>query len=98
MPGAGDLGVPEFVEGVAVRNMRLRRLFMQGLTRIEIAAMRRGGKGFSEMEDAAKDETLREVEEGHPPFFHDFSQDGYLLLQRFELTVQIYPKQSFPSR
>ena len=46
-PGAGALGIGDFVESVAVGEPGLIRLFMQGLAAIEIAAAERGPDGFA---------------------------------------------------
>ena len=46
-PGAGSLGIGDFVEGVAVGEPGLTRLFVQGLAAIEIAAAERGAGGFA---------------------------------------------------
>ena len=68
-PGAGSLGIGDFVEGVAVGEPGLTRLFVQGLAAIEIAAAERGAGGFSALSDDAKDETLRAVEQANADFF-----------------------------
>ena len=68
-PGAGSLGIGDFVEGVAVGEPGLTRLFVQGLAAIEIAAAERGAGGFSALSDHAKDETLRAVERANADFF-----------------------------
>jgi len=68
-PGAGDLGLVEFVENAVERNVRLRRLFLEGLAQIEMTSARREGKEFQELSDAEIDETLRQVQVEHPRFF-----------------------------
>ena len=77
MPGAGEVGVVEFVEGVAVKNLRLRRLFIEGLAHIEITAMQSGAGEFQDLADAAKDETLRQVEAAHSTFFQELVSQTY---------------------
>jgi hypothetical protein len=76
-PGAGDLGLADFVESVVAQNNKLRRLFMEGLVQIEIAAAGREGKEFLELADAARDEILREVEAQHPQFFEALVRQCY---------------------
>ncbi len=68
-PGAGSLGIGDFVEGVAVGEPGLIRLFMQGLSAIEIAAAERGADGFAALSGEAKDDALRAVEVSHADFF-----------------------------
>ena len=68
-PGAGSLGIGDFVESVAVGEPGLIRLFMQGLAAIEIAAAERGPEGFAALSNDAKDEALRSVEASHADFF-----------------------------
>ena len=68
-PGAGSLGVGDFVESVAVGQPGLTRLFVQGLAAVEIAAAERGPGGFAGLSSEAKDETLRAVEQSNRNFF-----------------------------
>ena len=68
-PGAGSLGVGDFVAGVAVGEPGLTRLFVQGLAAIEISAAERGAGGFAALSGEAQDETLRAVEQRHADFF-----------------------------
>ena len=67
--GAGSLGIGDFVEGVAVGEPGLTRLFVQGLAAIEIAAAERGAGGFAALSGEARDETLRAVEQANADFF-----------------------------
>ena len=76
-PGAGSLGIGDFVEGVAVGEPGLTRLFVQGLTAIEIAATERGAGGFASLSDEAKDETLRAVEQANAVFFDQLVLQTY---------------------
>ena len=76
-PGAGSLGIGDFVEGVAVGEPGLTRLFVQGLAAIEIAASERGAGGFAALSDEAKDETLRSVEQTSGAFFDQLVLQTY---------------------
>src|SRR5688500_20180977 len=60
-PGAGDLGLAGFVEGVVAQSSKLRRLFIEGLAQIEITAVGKEGKEVLGLTDAARDQTQREV-------------------------------------
>lgn len=68
-PGAGALGIGDFVEGVAVGEPGLTRLFVQGLSAIEIAASERGPGGFAALDGPGQIAALRAVEESSPDFF-----------------------------
>ena len=68
-PGAGALGVGDFVESAAAGEPGLTRLFVQGLAAIEIAAAGRGPDGFAALPADAQDAALRAVEASHAEFF-----------------------------
>jgi len=68
LPGAGDLGVAEFVETWVSKDNRLRRQFNQGLAHIEIIAATQG-TGFLELSGPARDAVLKQVESEQPQFF-----------------------------
>ena len=76
-PGAGSLGVGDFVESVAVGEPGLTRLFVQGLAAIDIAAAERGPEGFAALPNQAKDEALRTVEESQGNFFNQLVLQVY---------------------
>ena len=76
-PGAGSLGIGDFVEGVAVGEPGLTRLFVQGLAAIEIAAAEQGPGGFGGLDIAAKDAALRSVEQSNSDFFDQLVLQTY---------------------
>ena len=76
-PAAGDLGGAQFVEGVAAKNIALRRSLSEGLAQLEIAASRRGRSGFAGLSATEQDATLREVEAQSPVFFREFVRQCY---------------------
>ena len=77
LPGAGDLGVREFVEGVAAEKPQLRRLFNAGLALVDITASAKGSTAFLALTDDSKDATLREVEAASPEFFDQLVLQAY---------------------
>ena len=77
LPGAGDLGLAAFLEGVIEGKARTNRLFNEGLAQIEIAAVIREPSGFQALSEEGKDSTLREVEESHPEFFDELVRQTY---------------------
>ena len=68
-PGAGALGIGDFVESVAAGEPGLIRLFVQGLSAIAIAAAERGPDGFAALPGEAQDATLQAVEASNSDFF-----------------------------
>ena len=77
IPGAGDLGVGEYIEGVVAEKAQLRRLFNDGLVLIDITASRKGSPSFLTLTDEAQDQTLREVEAASPEFFDQLVLQAY---------------------
>ena len=76
-PGAGDLGVVEYLDRVVGESPALTSLFLPGLAHIEIATSRAHGKGFGSLSTDEKDRVLRQVEQEHPDFFSTLVQQTY---------------------
>ena len=76
-PGAGSLGIGDFVESVAAGEPGLTRIFVQGLAAIEIAAAEQAPNGYAAMSNEQKDETLRSVEASHAGFFEQLVLQVY---------------------
>ena len=68
MPGAGEAGTADYLDGIAAGSAQLARLFARGLQDIEIAAARIGD-GFDDLSGDQQDEVLRGVEADSPEFF-----------------------------
>ena len=68
MPGAGELGTADYLDGIAAGSAGIARLFFGGLQDIEIAAARLGS-GFEKLSGDQQDEVLRGVEAHSPEFF-----------------------------
>lgn len=68
-PGAGALGVSDFVASAAAGEPGLVRLFVQGLAALEIAAAERGADGFASLPPESQDAALQAVEASHAAFF-----------------------------
>ena len=77
LPGAGDLGLVAFLEGVVESEAQFNRLFNDGLAQIEIAAGVREPSGFQALNDEGKDAALKEVEASHPEFFDELVRQTY---------------------
>ena len=68
MPAAGDIGIGGFIDAFAAERTARRRLVLDGLVQIELAAAERGGD-FSSLSSDAQMDTLRAVESSAPEFF-----------------------------
>ncbi len=68
MPGAGEVGVADYLDSIAAGSGQLARLFSRGLQGVEIAAARLG-PGFDGLSGDQQDEVLRGVESANPEFF-----------------------------
>ena len=77
LPGAGELGVATYVDGVIGKSAALKRLFSVGLRAIEERSHDSKGEGFSELSDVEKDAVLRQVESDIPDFFEKLVQHAY---------------------
>ena len=78
LPGAGELGVGEFVESVAGSSAVQTRLLVDVLKLIEVTAGLRGSGAFGELDDEAKEEALRAVESDAPEFFDELVRVTYV--------------------
>ena len=76
MPSASEMGLTDFIESVLVAQTPLRRLFIEGLAQIEIAAARSGGS-FGDLSGENKDSALREVEASNAAFFDELVRQTY---------------------
>ena len=76
LPGAGDLGIAEFVENAIAHVPQLCRLFLDGLTQIEIAGSEPGVK-FSQLSGEDQDAALQRVEDQHSAFFSALVRQCY---------------------
>lgn len=76
MPAAGDLGIADFVESIAAASTGRRRILLDGLAQIEIAARERGG-AFAALQPAAQTATLQAVADARPAFFQELVTQTY---------------------
>lgn len=73
MPGAGDLGVAGFVESVAAGSTGKRRLLLDGLVQVELAA----GGAFAALAEPAQVAALQSVQASSPEFFQELVTQTY---------------------
>lgn len=90
LPGAGDLEVGAVVERQMAGSVRLRRLFLEGLTEIGVAAQRASGADFVALDAAPQTAVLQTVEELRPAFFValvEHTYRGYYTLRVVQTAV-----------
>jgi hypothetical protein len=78
LPGAGELGVAEFVESAGCSSPGQTRLLVDGLKLIEVTSGRSGSEAFGELDDDARDEVLGDVESTSPGFFDELVRLTYV--------------------
>ena len=76
MPGAGEVGTADYLDGIAAGSAQIARLFATGLQDIEIAAAR-SGSGFHELSGDQQDEILRAAEADDSEFFDALIRHTY---------------------
>ena len=67
LPGAGDLGLSQFVASVAAGSPASARLFTLGLRQVDIASPK--GSSFIDLSAQEQDTALKAVESSSPEFF-----------------------------
>ena len=68
-PGAGNVGAGEAIEADIAASPEERRLFLDGVSEVDLVAWRTRDRGFLDLEEGARDEVLRAVEAENPSFF-----------------------------
>jgi hypothetical protein len=95
LPGAGDLDVGASIERTLANSTRLRRLFLDGLADIAIAAELE----FLELDAARQTAVLETVEQREPAFFAalvEHTYRGYYTLPAVQLAVGFEPRPPQP--
>ena len=80
IPGAGELGVAQFIDSVLGGSIALRRIFAVGLDRVTLTSHEAYSRGFEELSDERKDAVLKRVEAAEPEFFQQLvlrTYNGY---------------------
>ena len=77
VPGAGEIGIAEHVEGIAGVSPQSRALLTNGLKTIEAISGSSHSKMFVDLSDREKTEVLNEVESQHPEFFAVLVRETY---------------------
>lgn len=95
LPGAGGLGVADAIDRTLGETPSLRRLFFDGLVRIEVAA----GGAFLGLGGEDQDAALRRVEAAEPAFFAalvNHTYRGYYVHHR--VLKQLEASMGYPAR
>ncbi len=98
MPGAGQAGTADHIDGVVGASPRMARLFAAGLRSIESAAVRRG-TDFVDMSGDQKDEILRGIEANKSAFFETLllhTYNGYYSNPRVVEALGLEPRPPQP--
>jgi hypothetical protein len=77
LPGAGGLGVDAAVDRTLSQTPKLRRLILDGLSQIVVAAERTAGADFLALDAGAREGVLRGVEAAEPAFFAALVEHTY---------------------
>lgn len=77
LPGAGGLGVDAAIDRTLALTPKLRRLFLDGLAEIAVAAQRETGRELVALDAATQEAVLRAVEEAEPAFFAALVEHTY---------------------
>jgi hypothetical protein len=95
LPGAGDLDVDVSLEQSLAGAVDLRRLFLDGLSEIDV----RAGRAFVELDTASQAAVLETVERTSPKFFAalvEHTYRGYYVLPRVQRAIGFEPRPPQP--
>jgi Gluconate 2-dehydrogenase subunit 3 len=68
-PGAGDLGIANYLDSVVGRSTEWRRLFAHGMVQVDIFSQEQFAGAFINLADDQKDGVLCHLEHRNPEFF-----------------------------
>ena len=68
-PGAGEIGVADYLDGAVSESSQLRRIFSDGLSTVQVVAAQNGSE-FEDLDADTQDEVLRKIEADHSDFFN----------------------------
>jgi hypothetical protein len=99
LPGAGDLEVGMSIERTLGVSVRLRRLFLEGLADIAVAAHQQVGADFLTLDGPTQTTILEAVEQRQPAFFAalvEHTYRGYYTLAVVQRAVGFDPRPPQP--
>jgi hypothetical protein len=71
LPGAGDLGIADFIERAIALTPDACRIFLAGIDEIDFTAMSQTAAAFADLPTDRQDQMLKIVELSHPFFFEE---------------------------
>ncbi|MQF70162.1 gluconate 2-dehydrogenase subunit 3 family protein [SAR202 cluster bacterium AD-804-J14_MRT_500m] len=77
LPGAGQLGIGQYLDRVIGESPEMKNLFSAGLSSITMASEEKLGMGFCELGDEDKTNLLKEIEENDSIFFRNLILHAY---------------------
>lgn len=77
-PGAGDLGVIDYIDDVVGRSAELKHIFSDGLVQIQHDSQSGYQSAFTTLCDEDKDVLLNKIEFENPDFFQELIKYTYL--------------------
>ena len=76
-PGAGQLGIAEYLDRTVGASARLKKLFTRGLAQIEITSHARHSSEFADLSAEQQDAVLSDVESAEAEFFEALVRQTY---------------------
>ena len=95
LAGAGGLGVDRMIERTLALTPSLRRLFLEGLTAIQVASAGQADRDFLALDATAQESVLRAVESSSPAFFAALVEHTY---RGYYILPEVHAAIGFPSR
>ena len=95
LPGAGGLGVAAVIDRTLAQTPRLRRVFLNGLTQIEVTSQQQAGQPFGSLGAAGQESLLQAVEEAQPAFFAALVEHAY---RGYYTHPQVHAAVGYPGR
>ena len=77
LPGAGELGVADYMDTAIASSQGLRRLFAEGLASLEADSQEMSSKGFVSLSEQQAVKVLQRVESEHGDFFEAMVRHTY---------------------
>jgi hypothetical protein len=90
LAGAGGLGVDRLIERTLALTPSLRRLFLEGLTEIQVASLRQSDRDFLALDAASQESVMVAVEAALPTFFAalvEHTYRGYYVLPEVQAAI-----------
>lgn len=77
LPGAGDLGIADYLDGTVAASPERKRSFTAGLQAVSMVAEARHAAAFETLDTEDQDDVLHTVEADLPEFFGELVRQAY---------------------